>query len=150
MSQSLAKILIHVVFSTKNRQPVIIPSVQPHLCAYLAGTCRNLGAEAYRVGGTTDHVHIACLLPRTVTCSKLLEDVKKTSSAWIKKQDPQCRDFMWQAGYGAFSLSPRELPNLLDYIDNQRDHHKRRTFQEEYRNLLGEYGISYDEAYVWD
>jgi putative transposase len=150
MSQSLSTIFLHLVFSTKNRQHLIIPSVQPQLFAYLAGTCRNLGAEAYRVGGMTDHVHIACLLPRTLSCSKLLEDVKKSSSAWINKQHPDCRNFMWQAGYGAFSLCPKELPNLLDYIDNQRNHHQRQTFQEEYRELLGEYGISYDEAYVWD
>ncbi len=102
MAQS--KILLHVVFSTKNRRPSIPAELTGELHAYLAGACRAVGCEAYRVGGTQDHVHIACTLRRTLTVSKLLEEVKKTSSAWIKGKSPQSSDFAWQAGYGAFSL----------------------------------------------
>ena len=116
MPQSLAKVLLHVTFGTKNRVPFIQPAVQPKLFAYLAGVCRANGSEAFRVGGTEDHVHIACTLPRTLTLSDLLEETKKASSAWVKRQDPDLRDFAWQAGYGAFSLGqlgPGRCPGLI-------------------------------------
>ncbi len=150
LAQSLSRILLHIVFSTKNREPWIPESVQSGLYAYIAGTCRALGSEAYRVGGTEDHIHIACSLPRTLTVSKLLEEVKKSSSAWMKQQGTAHRLFAWQAGYGAFSLGQSQLPALLQYIDNQREHHHRRTFKEEFVAFLERYCIDYDERYLWD
>jgi len=150
MSQSLSKILLHVVFSTKNRKPWISESLQPQLHAYLAGACRTMGSDAIRVGGTDNHVHIACTLSRTLTVSRLLETIKKSSSQWIKKQDQANREFAWQAGYGAFSLGQSQLPALVRYINNQREHHRVRSFDDELRNLLQKYGVAYDERYLWD
>lgn len=150
MAQSLSKILLHLVFSTKNRVNLIPEDVNLDLHAYLAGACRALGSEAYRVGGTENHVHIACTLPRTMTVSKLLEEIKKTSSAWIKKRDARCENFSWQAGYGAFSLGQSQLSTLIQYIDNQQEHHKTKTFKEELIELLEKYAIDYDERYLWD
>ena len=150
MAQSLSRILLHLVFSTKNREPWINPDVRPALHAYLAGSVRALNAEAYRVGGVADHVHIACTLPRTVPVSKLLEEIKKSSSAWIKQQMPTCHGFAWQAGYGAFSLGQSQLDALIAYIDGQEEHHRKRTFKEEFVEFLKRYGVDYDERYVWD
>jgi putative transposase len=150
LAQSLAKILLHLVFSTKNRDRWINESIQLGLFSYLAGACRAVGSKAYRVGGTVDHVHIACTLPRTLTVSKLLEELKKSSSAWVKHHDDNLRSFAWQAGYGAFSLGESQLPQLIRYIDNQDEHHRLRTFQDEFKELLNRYAIEYDERYLWD
>ena len=124
MTQSLSKVLLHVVFSTKNREKTIPSHLQVKLHAYLAGICRAKGAEAYRVGGTEDHVHIACTLPRTLTQAKLLEETKKGSSIWMKQQEGGPRRFSRQAGYGIFSLGQSQLPTLIQYIDNQEEHHR--------------------------
>ena len=98
MTQSLSRIILHIVFSTKNRCKSIPLDITSNLHAYLAATFRKQGGEAYRVGGTQDHVHTACALPRTLAVSKLVEEVKKTSSAWLKTQHVQCRQFSWQSG----------------------------------------------------
>ncbi len=150
MAQSLSQILLHLVFSTKNREPWINPDIRAELHAYLAGCCRNIGAMAYRVGGVSDHVHIVCTLPRTVTVSKLLEEIKKSSSTWIKQQDPACKSFAWQAGYGAFSLGMSQLPDVIAYIENQEEHHRKRSFREEYLEFLERYGVDFDERYLWE
>ena len=150
MAQSLSKILLHVVFSTKNRKRFILPDLQKPLHAYLAGACRALGSEAYRVGGTEDHVHIACTLPRTLTVSKLLEEIKKTSSAWFKGQDPSCRGFAWQAGYGVFSLGQSQLAALVHYIETQEEHHQSISFEEELLTLFKRYAVEYNERYLWE
>ncbi len=150
MAQSLSKVLLHLIFSTKNRHPWIREDVQPKLHAYLAGTCRAIGSQAYRVGGTDDHVHIACLLPRTLAISKLLEEIKKSSSAWMKKQGTAYTDFTWQTGYGAFSLGQSQLETIIRYIENQKEHHEKRTFKEELIEFLEKYRVEYDERYLWD
>jgi REP element-mobilizing transposase RayT len=148
--QSLSKILLHIVFSTKNREFWISESLQPRLHAYLAGACRAMNSEALRVGGTDNHVHIACTLPRTLTVSRLLEEIKKSSSQWVKKQGEANTQFTWQAGYGAFSLGQSQLSALVRYIDNQREHHRIHSFDDELRDLLQKYGVPYDERYLWD
>jgi len=150
MAQSLSKILLHLVFSTKNRRQSIPQDLAADLHAYLAGAVGALGGEAYRVGGTEDHVHVACSLPRTLTVSKLLEEIKKTSSAWFKTKDCRCNGLSWQAGYGAFSLGQSQLGSVLRYIDSQLEHHRTRTFQEEYREILERYGVDDEERYLWD
>lgn len=150
MAQSLSKILVHIVFGTKDRQPSIPTDLAPDLHAYIAGACRGQGSEAFRVGGTTDHVHIACTLPRTLPISKLIEEIKKTSSSWFKQRDVRCRGFAWQGGYGAFSLGASQLDDLIQYIDNQVEHHKRRSFREELLTFFKRYGIQYDERYLWN
>ena len=150
LAQSLSQILLHLVFSTKNREQWIVTEIQPRLHAYLAGACHAIGSQAYRIGGTKDHVHIACALPRTLTVSSLLEEIKKSSSAWMKEQGEEYAKFKWQAGYGVFSLGQSQLPVLLRYIENQNEHHRTRTFQEELLEILKRYGVEYDERYLWD
>lgn len=102
------------------------------------------------MGGTDDHVHIACTLPRTVTMAKLVEEIKKPSSVWIKQQEGGPAQFAWQAGYGIFSLGQSQLPMLLEYVDNQVEHHKAKSFKEELLELLVKYGVDHDEKYLWD
>ena len=150
MPQSLSQVILHIVFSTKERRPWLDPGIRPRMHAYLATVCRDCDCQAYRVGGATDHVHIAARLARTSSQAELLEKIKKTSSAWIKHQGSQYAGFFWQAGYGDFSIGWSQLEDLLRYIDQQEEHHQRQTFQEEYRNLLNKYHVEFDERYVWD
>ena len=150
MPQSLALVIVHLVFSAKDRQPLLGPSIRPALHAYLATVARNAGCECYRVGGVADHVHLAIRFSRTLTIADLVEELKTSSSKWLKTQSPELAAFSWQRGYGAFSVGPSELDGLRVYIDGQEEHHRTRTFQEEYRALLTKYGIDFDERYVWD
>ena len=150
MPQSFASIIVQIVFSTKDRAPWIDVSVRPALHAYIATVCREVTGVVYAVGGVADHIHIACALPRTVTVADIVEKVKVTSSAWIKDRDPKYADFYWQRGYGAFSVGASGKAALIAYVENQEEHHRTRTFQEEYRALLSKYGIEWDERYVWD
>lgn len=150
MPQSLSFLLIHIIFSTKDRAPVLDSAVRPALHAYLATVARNSDCECYRVGGVADHVHLAIRLARTVTTANLVEELKTSSSKWLKTQSPALAKFSWQRGYGAFSLGPSDLDALTLYIDSQEEHHKARTFQDEYRAFLAKYEIGFDERYVWD
>ena len=120
------------------------------LHAYIAVICKELNSFAYRVGGTADHIHIACNLPRTLPVSKLLEEVKRSSSAWIKTQGSKYGDFSWQGGYGAFSVGQSQLSGLMRYINAQKEHHKSQSFKEELLAILKKYGVEYDEKYLWD
>jgi len=148
--QSLSKVIFHIIFTTKNREPWLDSNARPRMHAYLATVCRDLGAELVRVGGVADHVHIVTTLPRTVSQAQFIEQIKKASSKWIKDLDARYRGFFWQRGYGAFSVSPNQLDAVLQYVDAQQEHHRTRTFQEEYRELLRRHGIDFDERYVWD
>jgi REP element-mobilizing transposase RayT len=150
MPQSLSFLLTHIVFSTKDRTPELGPDVRSALHAYLATVARNVDCECFRVGGVADHVHLAVRLSRTLSMAKLIEELKTSSSKWLKTQSPTLSAFSWQRGYGAFSVGPSDLETLLNYIDNQEAHHRTRTFQDEYRTFLTKYGIDYDERYVWD
>jgi REP element-mobilizing transposase RayT len=150
MPQSLSQVLVHLVFSTKDRKKFLDAAIRPRMHAYLATVCRDNDCEAYRVGGTEDHVHLAVRLGRTVSQAELIEIIKKTSSAWIKEQGDVYREFYWQRGYGAFSIGFSQLDALIHYIDNQEAHHRTKTFQEEYREMLNKYNLEFDEKYVWD
>ena len=150
MPQSLSQVILHVVFSTKDRRPWLDPAIRPRMHAHLATLCRDCDCPAYRVGGAADHVHIATRLARTLSQAGLLEKIKKTSSAWIKAQGEQYGSFFWQGGYGDFSIGWSQLEELVGYIDRQEQHHRTQTFQEEYRNLLQKYRVEFDERYVWD
>ena len=150
MAQSLSMVLLHIVFSTHNRQKMIPKHLRSKLHAYLAGVCRKMGSEAFRVGGTDDHVHIACTLPRTLTMAKLVEEIKKPSSSWMKQQERDTAQFSWQSGYGIFSLGQSQLPALIRYIDDQEEHHKTNSFKEELLLFLEKYGVAYDKKYLWD
>jgi putative transposase len=150
MPQSLSKVTLHIIFSTKNREPWLDSDVRPRMHAYLATICRDLGAELVRIGGVADHVHIVTTLPRTVSQAELIEQAKKTSSKWIKTLDPRYRGFFWQRGYSAFSVSSSQLDAVLQYIEAQQEHHRGRTFQEEYLELLRKHDVDFDERYLWD
>lgn len=150
MGQSLAKNYIHLVFSTKYRQPLIKPPVEEELHAYLGGICNKLECQALKVGGYADHIHILCMLSKKLALMKLVEEVKSHSSKWIKTKGEGYENFYWQNGYGAFSVNPAQVDRVIAYIANQHAHHDRKNFQDEYRYFLKKYDIEYDERYVWD
>lgn len=150
MSQSLSNVLIHVIFSTKNRANWIISPVEDQLHRYLATTCTSLKCPALEIGGTENHVHILCRLSRTITISKFLEKIKTGSSKWIKTKSNRLSKFSWQNGYGAFSIDVSNITALKKYVVTQKEHHKHKTFKQEFRAFLERYQIEYDERYVWD
>jgi putative transposase len=134
MAQSLSKIILHLVFSTKDRAGLILPEFSSNLYAYMAGICSTVKSHAYKIGGTENHVHVACSLPRTISVGDLLEEVKTGSSKWMKTESPRCSNFAWQAGYGAFSCGQSPLPTLIGYIEKQHEHHAVKGFEEELRD----------------
>ena len=150
MPQSLARMDIHLVFSTKNRVPMLRDTVRESLHRYMATVLQNLGCPAALINSTDDHVHILFDLGRTVAISQAVEEVKTTSSKWIKTQGPQYTPFSWQSGYGAFAVSVSNCNVVRQYIANQPEHHRKRSFQEEYRAFLKRHQIPFDERYMWD
>lgn len=150
MGQSLVKNYMHIVFSTKYRQPFIYEPVEQELHAYLGGICKNLECHPIKIGGYIDHIHILCMLSKKIALMKLLEEVKSHSSKWMKTKGDDLTNFYWQDGYGAFSVNPSEVDAVINYITNQKEHHSRRNFQDEYRGILKKYKIEYDERFVWD
>lgn len=150
MPQSLSSILIHLVFSTKNREPFITPAIETELHPYMAKIFRELKSPSLAIDGTNDHLHILFSLGRVIKVADLVEEVKTGSSKWIKTKGREFRNFHWQRGYGAFSIGQSNVAALKRYIRNQKQHHVRITFQDEYCKFLKAYGIDYDEKYVWD
>ena len=150
MGQSLVKNYIHIVFSTKYRQPLIDDIIEAELHAYLGGICKKMECQPIQIGGFYDHVHILCMLSKKIALMKLLEEVKSHSSKWIKTKNDSYRNFYWQDGYGAFSVYPKEVDVVIRYITNQKFHHMKTSFQDEYRKILKEHEMEYDERYVWD
>lgn len=150
MGQSLVKNYVHIVFSTKHREALIHPRVEAELHSYLGGICNKLECQVLKVGGYTDHIHILCMLSKKIALMKLLEELKSHSSKWIKTKGDAYANFYWQDGYGAFSVNPGEIDKVIDYIANQYEHHRQKTFQEEYRGFLKKYKVDYDERYIWD
>jgi REP element-mobilizing transposase RayT len=150
MPQSLAAVFVHLVYSTKNREPFLLPQIEPELYAYQGRIFQEMGCQALIINGTADHLHTLFSLSRTVTLCGLVEEVKKRSSKWLKGQGEAFATFQWQVGYGAFSIGKSGVPALRQYIAHQKEHHRRQTFQEELREILAKYEIEYDERYVWD
>ena len=151
MPQSLAQIYLHIIFSTKNRHPFLRDDgLRNEMHNYLGGTCNQLECPVLRVGGVADHVHILCRLSRKMATSDLIAETKRESSKWIKTKDVRLANFHWQDGYGAFSISPSHVEPVVEYIRNQEIHHKKESFQDEFRRLLRKYEIEFDERYVWD
>ena len=150
MPQSLSSILIHLIFSTKNREPFISTAIEPELHSYMAKIFRELKSPSLTIGGSDDHVHILFSLGRTIEVADLIQEVKTESSKWIKTKGQEFENFHWQRGYGAFSIGQSEVATLKRYIAGQRIHHQRVTFQDEYRKFLERNGIDYDERYVWN
>jgi putative transposase len=150
MGQSLVKNYLHIVFSTKHRKPLIDTNIESELHSYIGGICNNMGCPVIKVGGYTDHIHILCKLSSTVTVSKLMEVVKANSSKWIKTRSPDYYNFYWQDGYAAFSVNPKDLDIVSDYIARQHERHRKKSFQEELLIFLKKYKIEYREPYIWE
>src|SRR5258705_10322629 len=136
MAQTFVTLMVHVIFSTKNREPFITPEIEPELFAYMGGILRNHESRLMDAGGTADHVHLLMSQSKNIALSSLLKDVKKDSSSWIKRKGNAFRNFHWQDGYGAFSIGQTEVPALKKYVAGQKEHHRKRTFQEELITVL--------------
>lgn len=147
MSRTFTNLLTHLIFSTKNREPLIVPEVKSELYAYLGGLTKELKGKAYGINGDADHVHMLVNLPPVVSISDALRFIKCNSSGWIHDRWPR-REFSWQPGYGAFSVSKSNVGGVLDYISKQEMHHKRKTFREEFLDFLRKHEIEYDERYI--
>jgi putative transposase len=150
MSHSFTNLLYHMVFSTKDRGPWIKDDLKDRLWPYLGGVFRGLDGIALCVGGTADHTHLLVKLPATLSVADVLRDLKANSSGWVHKEWTNRAGFAWQIGYGAFTVSQSRVPSLKRYIENQEEHHRTMTFQEEFTALLKKHGISYDERYIWE
>lgn len=151
MPQSLAKILVHAVFSTKARRPFLRDkTLRDELHRYLGGILTNLECQPIIIGGEEDHVHLRCALSRTCEAAAMVKEVKRGSSLWLKTKSPDLADFAWQNGYGIFSIGFSQIEAVRDYIAGQEEHHRKVSFQDEFRQLLRRYEIGFDERYVWD
>jgi REP element-mobilizing transposase RayT len=150
MGQSLVQNYVHIVFSTKHRQALIQPPYEADLHAYIGGTCKTLGSPVLKVGGYVDHIHLLCMLSRKMALMTLVQKIKANSSKWMKTNDERLHNFYWQDGYGAFSVNPKQVDVVIQYISNQHEHHRTRSFQDEYRQFLKQYKVEYDERYVWE
>ena len=144
MAQTLVSLMVHVIFSTKNREAFITPEIEPELFAYVGGILKNHESRLLDAGGTADHIHLLVSQSKNVSLSSLMKDVKKDSSSWIKTKGNQFRNFHWQDGYGAFSIGKSDIRELKRYIAGQKEHHRKRTFEEELIEFLEDYGVAYD------
>jgi len=150
MSQSLSKILLHIVFSTKKRQRWLHTEICQELYSYISKILENNMCLSYQIGGTSDHIHILCRLGKTISVSKLIEEIKKSTSKWIKTKDVTFADFYWQSGYGIFSVGSADFDVIKSYIANQEEHHRKLTFRDEFVSLLQKNNVAYQEQYLWD
>lgn len=150
MPQSLSQLYVHLVFSTKHREALLLSPLREQMHAYLATVLNHQNSPALIVGGTSDHVHALFRLSKNLSLAAVVEEIKTSSSKWVKTQGRAWTNFHWQSGYAGFSVSPGKLDEVRDYIAQQEAHHRAVSFQDEYRKLLQSYGIDYDERYVWD
>ncbi|MBX9585046.1 MAG: IS200/IS605 family transposase [Gemmataceae bacterium] len=150
MPQSFTRLHYHLVFSTKGREPSITPDIQPRLWDYLGGLVRAAGGIPLEIGGVAHHVHLLVTLRQQPALADVLRDIKANSSGWVHETFPDAAPFWWQTGYGAFTVSHSEIGRVQRYIANQEEHHRKQSFQDEYRQLLTLHGIEFDERYLWD
>ncbi len=149
MPHSYVSNIVHYIFSTKARFPFIDRELESRLWPYMGGIARENGMKALTIGGTTDHVHTLLSLPATLSVAKAIQLIKGGSSKWIHDQLPKYRKFAWQDGYGAFSVSASQMKQVISYIDGQKEHHRKRTFEEEFLEFLDKHGVEYDPRYVF-
>ena len=149
MAQSLSQLFIHIVFRNKNKGVKIEDVTSKELYAYMGAIIKDNGSIPIIINGTDDHIHILCIMSKNISLSKLVEEIKRHSSRWIKTKDERYKNFSWQGGYGGFSVSSSMHDKTKKYIQKQKEHHKRMTFNDEYLMFLKEYGVSYDEKYLW-
>ncbi|HUG11573.1 MAG TPA: IS200/IS605 family transposase [Opitutaceae bacterium] len=150
MTHSLCLVTVHIVFSTKDRQPLLTKEFQPRVWAYLSKILHNMGCTDITIGGIEDHIHALCNLGKQCKPALLMQDLKSDSSKWTKELDPKLSDFYWQTGYGMFSVSSSHREAVRAYIETQEEHHKTEDFKEEYLRMLSEHNIAVDERYLWD
>jgi putative transposase len=150
MANTYTALYYHIIFSTKHRHRWLIPDIEERVWAYLGGIARENKMTALQVGGIEDHIHILLGAPPTIAPSKAVQLLKGGSSKWIHETFPNMRAFAWQDGYGAFTVSKSAVPDVIKYIQNQREHHRTMTFQDEYLMFLKRHGVEYDERYLWD
>jgi putative transposase len=148
MSHTYSSNRIHIIFSTKNREKTLSQELQPKVWAYMAGIAHNQGFEAMIVGGVEDHVHALLILSPTLPLAKAVQFLKGSSSKWLNDNREMDSRFAWQEGYGAFSVSASQTSDLVNYIRGQREHHAKKSFEEEFVAFLKKYGVEYDPAYV--
>jgi REP element-mobilizing transposase RayT len=149
MPHTATNLLVHLIFSTKQRCPLIKPDFERDLHAYLGGIIREIGGAALCINGTADHVHLLVQVPATLSVADMARLIKTNSSRWVHERWPQHRHFAWQTGYGAFSVSESGINAVRDYVARQPEHHRSRSFQEEFRTFLRKNGITFDERYLW-
>ena len=151
MSQSLSQVYLHIVYSTKHRAALLQDEdVRKRLHGFMANVLKGVGCPALIINGTADHLHILCRMSRTITIAQIIEASKSDPSRWMKEQGPQYADFHWQNGYGAFSVSVSMVDVVYRYIERQEEHHRKLTYQDEFRELCRRHGVDIDERYVWD
>jgi putative transposase len=150
MAHTYTDLLFHMVFSTKNRVPHIDQELKDDLHQYMGGIVKGIEGVPLIINGTEDHVHLLVVLPPKVAVSDAIRTIKANSSGWVHKKWPKRRQFAWQTGYGAFTVSQSKRASVMRYITDQEEHHKKMTFQEEFIRLLERHGIQYDSRYVWD
>ncbi|HKM94476.1 MAG TPA: transposase [Prolixibacteraceae bacterium] len=150
MAQSLSKLYIHIIYHIKSNSAKIHKKDKQRLYAYIGSVIKSNESIPIIINGTNDHIHILCIMSKNIALAKLVEEIKRQSSRWIKDIDNQYKTFAWQGGYGGFSVSPSVHDKTKRYIENQEEHHNKMTFNEEYLMFLKEYGIEYDERYVWN
>jgi putative transposase len=149
MPHSYVSNLVHYIFSTKERYPFIDTELESRLWSYMGGIARENRMKALAVGGTNDHAHALISLPATMSVAKAIQLIKGGSSKWVHDQLPKYRKFAWQDGYGAFSVNASQMKSVISYIDNQKEHHRKKTFEEEFLEFLDEYGVDCDRRYVF-
>jgi REP element-mobilizing transposase RayT len=149
MANTYTALFYHVVFSTKNRAPMIRRDIEERVWEYVGGIARHYNMSAMQVGGIEDHLHVLVMAPATLSPSEIAKRIKSDSSKWIHEEFPDLHGFGWQDGYGAFTVSKANVPSVVGYIQNQRAHHRTKTFQEEYLDFLKKAGVDYDEQYLW-
>jgi Transposase and inactivated derivatives len=149
MASTLTNLIVHIVFSTKNRLPLITHELQPKLYAYMGGITRGEGGSLIAIGGIEDHLHMLVRLPSTTSIAEMLRRIKGNSSHWVNEQHNITVSFGWQRGYAAFSVSQSLISRVTEYIKRQESHHKKITFKNELERLFLRNGVEYDERYVW-
>jgi putative transposase len=150
MPRTFSNLLTHCIFSTRSREPLIAVEIEAEVHRYLGGLTRELKGKAFAVGGTADHVHMLIALPPAVAVSDAMRFIKANSSGWVHEKWPTRRTFSWQLGFGVFSVSKSNVSQIVKYIENQKEHHRRVTFQEEFLDFLRKHEIEYDERYIWE
>ncbi len=150
MAQTLVKLYVHIIFSTKNRADWILPEIEEELFGYIGGISNGNKSKLLAANGTANHIHLLVSMSKNIELSELVGDIKRDSSKWIKTKDNSYRSFQWQDGYGGFSVGYTQIDDVKKHIANQKQHHTKVSFEDEFRYFLNKYDVEYDERYVWD